>query len=80
MVIVSFTVHSTDEKNGVLFGLRNYYYFEIDLTDPANRYVIYDASDSFLQFKIEADMANGYEWTWFENEIYFGHNLQNSII
>ncbi len=64
-----------DEKNGVLFGLRNYYYFEIDLTDPANRYVIYDASDSFLQFKIEADMANGYEWTWCENEIYFGRNF-----
>lgn len=64
-----------DEKRGVLFGLRNYYYFEIDLKNPENSFKIYDSSQSFLEFQIEADMANGYEWTWNKDDIFFGHNF-----
>lgn len=64
-----------DEEKGVIFGLKNFYYFEIDLKDPVNSFTVFDASDSFLEHKIEADMAHGYEWTWHENEIFFGHNF-----
>lgn len=67
-----------DEKKGVIFGLKNFYYFEIDLKDPLNSFTIFDASDSFLEHKIEADMAHGYEWTWQENEIFFGHNFSEN--
>ena len=64
-----------DEESGVIFGLRNFYYFELDLNDPTNSFTVYDASESFLENQIEADMTNGYEWTWHKDEIFFGHNF-----
>ncbi|WP_221391417.1 hypothetical protein [Dyadobacter sp. NIV53] len=60
-----------DERNGVLFGLRNKCYWEIDLADPQNRYQFYDVSQSCNAWHISADMPVR-EWSWCKNNIYFG--------
>ena len=65
-----------DAEKGVLFGLRNHYYYEIDLKAPDESYFLYDISESCKTWKIEADVA-GYEWSWKRNEIYFGQNFSD---
>ena len=62
-----------DTEKGVLFGLRQHYYYEIDLKSPIESYFLYDISESCKKSQIEADVA-GYEWSWHGNEIYFGYN------
>lgn len=60
-----------DSEKGVLFGLRNTHYWEIDLEKEVLSYQIYDISSSFQQFKIRAEMPI-YDWIWLGNEIFFG--------
>lgn len=60
-----------DEINGILFGLRNKCYWEIDLADPQSKYRLYDISESCNTWRISADMPVR-EWSWLGNNIYFG--------
>ncbi len=60
-----------DSERGILFGLRNKYYWEIDLLGPENTYLLYDISASCDNWNISADMPLR-EWSWFEDKIYFG--------
>lgn len=60
-----------DKEKGVLFGLRNNYYWEIDLNHPETGYYLYDVAESCESWHISADMPVR-EWSWVGDRIYFG--------
>jgi hypothetical protein len=59
-----------DVEGGMLFGLNQQYYWEIDLTDPVKSFELFDISDECARNKIHPDMP-GYEWPVGKVEIYF---------
>jgi hypothetical protein len=58
-----------DEKEGKLFGMRLNYYWEINLQNPANEYILYDISATCKEKQVVINYVE-YE-TWLQDEIIF---------
>jgi outer membrane protein assembly factor BamB len=65
-----------DKEKGILFGINQTHYFEIDLQKPEESYLYYDISETCILNQIEADYPS-YELVWHQNEIFIGQNQQH---
>lgn len=60
-----------DTENGVLFGLRNTLYWEIDLNQSDMIFHDFDIAETCTKNNIRAEMPV-YDWSWEGDEIFFG--------
>jgi hypothetical protein len=60
-----------DQVQNKLFGLREWYYWEIDLANPTQSYFLYDLEEHFRAFQMEANMP-GYTLPFEGDHVFFG--------
>ena len=58
-----------DRQTGMLFGLHRHYYWEIDLDNPEESFILYNITYSAEKYGIEADSNISFPFT--NNEIFF---------
>jgi outer membrane protein assembly factor BamB len=59
-----------DTEKGIIFGLDHVYYWECDLNNPTESYLLYDISETSKEHSIVPDLKGN----WLGDEIFFGQN------
>lgn len=65
-----------DSDAGKLFGIYNHYYWELDLTNPLETYILYDVKESCQRHQILLNFLGD----WNRNEIYFWEGSINNKV
>jgi outer membrane protein assembly factor BamB len=66
-----------DNDKGILFGFRDRYYWEIDVANPVEKFILYDVKNTAGRHQL---VSGGpvYEYSWSGNKIYFWEGSTNN--